>query len=45
MNVSLPYGPPMNIDIEYHDLLFGKSCEVNNAICVREEKPVIALSC
>ena len=41
MNVSLPYSPTMNTDIDYHQT-FCSSCVVSHAIFVREEKPVLA---
>ena len=36
---SLPYGPPVNTDIDYYQTFFGfvyfcKCCEVSCAICV-----------
>ena len=49
ITASLPYGPPVNTDIDYYRTFFGlvyfcKCCEVSCAIfLLGEEKPVLAL--
>ena len=49
ITASLPYGPPVNTDIDYYRTFFGlfyfcKCCVVSCAIfLLGEEKPVLAL--
>ena len=42
MNATLPYGPPLNTDIDYFQA-FCYLYDVSDAIYVRGEKPVFAL--
>ena len=49
ISASLPYGPPVNTDLDYYQTFFGlvyfcKCCEVSCVIFfLGEEKPVLAL--
>ena len=48
MNASLPFGPPINTDIDYYQafflFIFLVSCAMlSDAWFVREEKPVLVL--
>ena len=43
MNASLPFGPPINTDIDYYQaFFFFFFFFVSDAWFVREEKPVLA---
>ena len=49
MNASLPFGPPINTDIDYYQAYFFfffflvSYAMLSDAWFVREEKPVLAL--